>query len=310
MVYLFIGLFLASPSKAQAQSVSLGLYPPIFKINTTPPSIIVTPLVVKNFTDQLIVASISLKPFKNSLANNGELTYLNAGEPIPGNDALILQRIQLYESGHPVHSVTFTPQEPKTLDLHINLPQDEPASDYYFSILFVTNGIGNDQSNVSAVSGGIATNVLLSVGPTTPTTGHIKTFSTHSVVQHGPIPFILEVENTSTHFISPKGTILVQNMFGQFVGKLNLLPVNILENSSRFIPDDKNINETHAIWREKVLFGLYKAKATVALSDQGPIFTKTIYFFAMPTEAIIGLVLAILLGVTIFLRVRQKLQQL
>ncbi len=308
--FLFVGLLLAFPSNASAQTVSLGVYPPIFTIKTTPPADINSPFLIKNFTDNTVEMTISLKPFKSGPDNNGELIFLDPGQPVPGNDPLIFQKMHVFDQNRSITTITLAPQEAKQLELRMSLPQDEPASDYYFTILFTTNAIGNDQSNVSAIAGGIGINVLLSIGPDTPTTGFIKEFSSPIFVQKGPVPFTVEVQNNSTHFINPKGTILIQNIFGQFVGRLGILPVNILEHTSRFIPDDKNLNSTQEIWPEKFLLGLYKAKLTVALSDTGPLFTKTIYFFALPAEAIIAVMLLIILSTIIIVRVRERLKKM
>ena len=303
-------LLLSLTQTAHAQTVSLGVYPPILRITVNPPASMSQGIVLKNFMDNPLSVQVVFRAFKNSPSNDGELTYFPPNQPIPGNDPKIFDKIQLYDGDHVASVINLLPQEAKTLSLHIGLPQDEPPSDYYFSILFITQGVGNDQSNVSAIAGGIGTNVLLSIGPQTATNGFIKEFSTPPLIQHGPVSFTLSVENTSTHFINPTGTIVIENMFGQFVGKLNLTPVNILEHSARFIPDDNNINGTKAIWPEKVLFGPYKAKLTIALSTTGPLFTRTIYFFALPTEALLGFILTIILGVIIYLRVRQRLKKM
>ena len=310
LIFLFL-LFNASfLPKAHAQDVSLGIYPPILKINLTPPTSVSQGIVIKNFTDDALRLEVVFKAFKNSSSNNGELEYIENPNEIPGNDPHIFDKMQLFDGSHVVSVLSLAPQEEKTLTLHIGIPEDEPASDYYFSILFIKQGITNDQSNVSAVTSAIGTNVLVSIGPQTATTGFIKEFSAPLLLQHGPVNFKLLLQNASTHFINPKGTILIQNMFGQYVGKLNLLPVNILERSARYIPDDKNLNSSTAIWPEKVLFGPYSAKLTIALSDTGPLFTRTIYFFALPTEVLIGFILAILLGVAIFWRVRERLKKM
>jgi hypothetical protein len=80
-------------------------------------------------------------------------------------------------------------------------------------------------------------------------------------------------------------------MFRQAVGKVNLLPVNILSNSIRRLPDslqgkvsDKDYGQIKgtveknkypvAVWPEKFLLGVYKATVTLSLSDQGPVLGK------------------------------------
>lgn len=309
-LFILYPLSLILAPLAHAQTVSLGVYPPILKINVTPPASMNQGIVVKNFTDNPLSLQVVFKAFKSSPTNNGELTYVEDPKDMPGNDPRIFEKMQLYENGHVITVLNIGPQQEKTLSLHIGIPEDEPPSDYYFSILFIKNGVINDQSNYSGVSGGIGINVLLSIGPETATTGFLKEFTSPIFVQHGPLPFTIAVQNNSTHFINPKGTILIQNMFGQYIGKLTLLPVNILSHSARFIPDDKNINDTHAIWPEKFLLGFYKAKLTIALSDQGPLFTRNIYFFALPTEAIIVIIFVIILGIIVFFRVRDRLKNI
>src|SRR6185312_6850779 len=148
---------------------------------------------------------------------------------------------------------------------------------------FLSQPIKGGQQSNSAVAGGISTNVLLSIGPSGKTTGNIEEFSAPIFTTGGPVPFSLKVSNTSKHFISPQGTILIKNMFGQTIGKVDLLPVNILSNTSRFLPS-KNALDTHAIWPEKFLLGPYSATLTLALSDQGPVYYRTIYFFALPIQ--------------------------
>ena len=307
---LLLGLPILFPITVHAQSTSLGIFPPIMSMNVTPPSAISQPIVIKNFGDENVNLGISFRYFKSSEHNNGEVTYLNSTDPIPGNDPNIFSKMQLLYNNQPITAISLAPNESKKIELKMAIPADEPASDYYFSILFINQGIGNDQSNVSAISGAIAMNVLLSIGPQGPTTGAVDQFSAPFFVQHGPLPFTVSITNTSKHFINPKGTIVIQNMFGQYVGKLNLLPVNILEDSSRFLPDDKNLNATKAVWPEKFLLGFYKAKLTITLSDQGPLFTKNIYFFALPTSAMLIIAFVILAGTVIIIRVRKRLKKL
>ena len=68
---------------------------------------------------------------------------------------------------------------------------------------------------------GIGTNVLISINPQ----GHkakIKDFSTSPFVSGGPVKFSVEVENMERNFINASGYIIINNIFGQTVGKVNL----------------------------------------------------------------------------------------
>lgn len=303
IVYLFTGV-----KSAFADTVTLGIKPTIIQIDTQGPADATAPFTLFNQSDQPITLTLLLRPFSASLSNDGQIAPLGEGQ-IPGADPLIFQKVQIMDGVNTVSDITLAPQQKKTLNLHVILPKDEPPSDYYFSVIFVSNPIQNDQSSSSSLSGGISLNVLLSVGPKDKTTGHIKEFSTPFFVNGGPIPFNLLVENTSNHFFVPRGNVLIENMFGQLIGKINLQQVNVLSHSQRYIPDESQISSTQIIWPEKVVFGLYRATLTIALSSDGPLFQKSIYFFAFPFEILIGIgLILIILGVVIS-RVRKRLKR-
>ena len=84
-------------------------------------------------------------------------------------------------------------------------------------------------------------NVLLTVGPKGKTNGILEDFSSPLFVDSGPVAFNVAVKNTSNHFIQPRGEIIIKNMFGQAIGKVSLLQVNILADSTRRMPDTLQI---------------------------------------------------------------------
>src|SRR5581483_11221742 len=109
-------------------------------------------------------------------------------------------------------------------------------------------------------------------------------------LEKGPVPFVVRVFNDSDHVIAPQGEIVITNMYGQKIGKVELLPVNILSDSIRSMPD-KNMSwdllqeqlstqsknqKMKAVWNEQFLLGLYSAKLRLKLSDSGPILRKTL----------------------------------
>ncbi len=287
---------------------NVGVYPPILQINAIAPTAIRESITLVNESNSAITLIAVFKPFTQDIQDNGHVQYLSENDYL-GADPKIFNRMQLLDSnGRPMTVVALAPRQQKTLTLHIGLPKDEPPSDYYFSILFRSNNNTINQSTASGLSGGIATNVLLSVGPQGKTQGLLEDFSSPLFVQEGPIFFTIKVNNLSSHFIVPRGEINVRNMFGQLVGNIPLLPVNVLANTSRFLPGTTTNLASQAVWDEKVLFGPYRASLVVALSPSGPLFTRTIYFFAMPWEYIVGFFLTITLLSFIATRVRGRLK--
>lgn len=300
LVILFSLIFnLKSPTVADAQSVDLGIYPPVFQIQATAPSDVKISFSIQNFTDSSVPLTISLKPFTADPEENGNIVFLDSAN-FP--DPFLPQRIQVLDSGNSIGNLTLSPQQKKDLTLGVQIPSNEPKGDYYLSLVFSSGAQNLTNENSSQVTLGIASNILLSIGPVGKVSGYIEDFSTPFLVAKGPIPFTLRVKNTSDHYITPKGSIVIKNMFGQTIGKVNLLSVNILANTVRRIPDSTQLNQTTAVWPEKFLVGPYTATLTLALSDNGPLFTRNITFFAFPLEYLIAILLII--GLIIFIAIR------
>jgi hypothetical protein len=91
--------------------------------------------------------------------------------------------MQILDNDTSIDSLTLAPGQQKELTLEIALPQNEILGDYYFSIVFISNNQPQANSNVSGATAGIATNVLLSIGPKGPTQGNIEEFSAPLFVQ-------------------------------------------------------------------------------------------------------------------------------
>jgi len=351
IVYFF---FIILPSDIKAASFDLAINPSILQIELSPPAIVEAKesLTIENFSDIPLTLSLQYKPFRPK-DESGMIEYLRKEDPLPGADPLIFQRIHLLEKNNPVEEITLAPRQIKKLDLKMTIPKDEPLSDYYFAILFVSKeeeqSSNSLQSSHSNYVGGIGVSVLLSIGPKKETTGKIEEFSTPFFHEKSPVPFTVRLRNTSQHFIYPKGQITIKNMFGQTVGIIDLLPVNILANSIRALPSRENfifaaqkenltisqekstsfskeevelikqyeklINKSKqsglpsipkAFWNGGFLLGPYSATLTVALSDEGPLLTRTIHFFALP----IYLIITFFIVIAIVLFIRQRLEKI
>ena len=129
----------------------------------------------------------------------------------------------------------------------------------------------------------------------------LEEFSTGFFYESGPVPFTIRIKNKGTHFIKPKGEILIKNMFGQSIGKLNLVSVNILSNSTRAI--------SNALWKEDFLLGFYTATLNISLSNDGPTFTKAIHFFSFPFQGLIVIVIVLISTIIIVNRVRTHMKK-
>lgn len=296
---------------ANAADVSLGIYPPIIQVNTIPPADVQSPLSIINQGDSEINVRIELRPFVSSDQEDGQITYVTPKEANFA-DPLILDRVKIYDGDTPVDNFSLAPGQKKDLTLRISVPKDSPQTDYYFSIVFLSSPNNNQGVTSSQSLTGIASNVLLSVGQGQ-VSGNIQEFSAPFLVEGAPVPFTVRIKNTSNHFITPRGEVVISNIFGQKVGKIDLLQTNVLAQSVRNIPSSEFIDESKnlpdqiaAYWTDNFALGPYKATLNIALSDQGPLFSQTIFFLALPYKLIAGLIISVLLLSYVILKVKSK----
>jgi hypothetical protein len=317
---------LLASQPSYASTVSLGLSPSILQVKAVAPADIRAPVTIENKSNEPIDVQIGLKLFKDSGKQNGEIQYLGVNDTGSGPDKNIFQKIQIIDNARTVTSVELGPKQKKNLYLRIVLPKGEHEADYYFSVVFI--GIpasesnlslpkNEDKDNLTITQAGIAMNVLLSIGKQSLPQGYIDQFSSPFYFDSGPVPFVLKVSNTGSHYLTAKGIVLIKNMFGQTVGKIEIPSINILANGSRFVSVNTNhadpvnsVNDPNKLWwPEHFLLGFYSAELSLALSDQGPLFERTIHFMAFPVKFILGLLFIIIVGIGFYIRIKMKVKE-
>lgn len=296
-------LHTTAPS-AHAESISLAVDPPIFQINAIPPANILSPLTIENRGESGLNLSISFKSFVPTDREDGQIKYVK-GEL--GIDVKLLD-----ESGQATSEFELSPRQKRNFNLSINLPSDAKSSDYYFSLIFLSSKSTMGDITSSENVAGIAANVLLSVG-SGPVSGEISEFSAPIFIERGPVPLTVRIKNRSNHFISPTGEILIKNIFGQTIGRVDLAQVNILADSVRNIPSEDYFDEGKnlpdnlaAYWPQNFLLGPYKASLSIALSDTGPLFKRSIFFFAFPLKETLAVFIVAMVLTYITVKVRRK----
>jgi hypothetical protein len=319
VIFVALVVLVLFPIKAEASSVSLGIYPPIIQIDALPPASLSTDIQIQNQGEESQDLNILIKPFKPASSENGELSYLFASDQF-GTDPLMAQRIKIMDGNEEINSIILAPKQEKKLKLNVDIPKGETPSDYYFSIIFTSKSQIDNTINVSQNTAGIATNVLLSIGPKAKAEGEITEFSVPFFLESGPVSFTVRVRNQSNFFITPRGSILIKNVFGQTIGRVDLLPVNILANSVRLIPgsdqfdtkelkiDAKSWESQKALWSEKLLIGPYTANIAIALTEDGPVLRKTIYFVGFPIQTTLVSILVLIFLLIIGVKLQEKIK--
>lgn len=323
LCFLFTIFYSLIPTVGYAQespAFSLGIFPPILEINADPPSNIESQISIQNLSDSPQSLDIIFRSFRQSPKNNGEIEYLRQDQ-VEGPDPLIFQKIKVFDQDNEVKSITLEPLEAKDLKLGIGIEEGAPIGDYYFSVIFLSKRDQTFTQSALDLPGGIGTNVILSVGKKGETKGNILDYSSPFFLSSGPVPFTLLLKNNSNHYIVPRGSITVKNMFGKDMARLDILPQYILSMGERYMIDTDqaspgasmtktiqglNLKRNALIWPEKFLLGLYTAKMHVKLSDQGPDFERSISFIAFPSRIIFAVSFFAFILLGIYLKVRKK----
>lgn len=281
---------------AAAPSFSLAVSPSVLRIDAVPPAQVETEITIDNKSNQKQNLQIRIRNFL-STSSDGKIEY-KPEDKLELPDVLIRNKVKIIDRDREISNIEIAPIDSRTLKLKIDVDSSLPHGDYYFSILFISNQSSSNTSSTSYTGGGIATNILLSIGQKGPTNGNIMDFLTDLFITHGPVQFILLLQNLSDHYIQPAGNITITNMFGRDVGRVEIPRGYILANSSR---------KNEIIWPERFVFGPYKAMAQVKLSDSGPSFTRSILFVAVPTYSLFAISIFVFILIGIYLRVKRKI---
>lgn len=284
-------------STAYAQSVSIGVSPPLLRIKANPQAEVTAPIAVINNSDKKLILDVTLKAFQGSPKNNGTVSFYPSQE-VPKDQADFLHTVSIEEDESPVKSITLYPKESKKLALTFTAPRS--THDYYFSVVF-SNHVSTEKvdDTVSRISSGVATNVLVSIGEAQDSQGIITEFKAPGVTFNGPTPLNLTVINTGDSYTTVSGNILIYDIFGNKAGQIPLRTTTILANETRRMSPELPQPGTDGIqWDEKFLLGVYTARAVVSF-DKTNSETTTTHFIGIPLILLLGvsIILIVILGV-------------
>jgi hypothetical protein len=320
MLAIFTWVIFFTPQPVYADTTSLTIAPSVLKIHAAPSSTVIAPFSITNNGNDALHLELEIRFFRDAGNDDGSIMYINQtntkGSKSNQNFIKTVQVTDPKDQDIPVSSLDLGPKQRKELTLHIDVSRNEPAADYYFSVLFLTTPPSSDnKTSQPAIQTGIALQVLTSIG-STDTEAYINNFSVPFYLQSGPVPFTLRIANVGKQYVTPKGTILIRNMFGQTIGKVDVAPASVLSSSFRTIPDSQQYlqqsNESNEmtpqiIWPEKFLLGFYTATLSLTLAPNTTVETKTVHFFAFPLQLLLISLILLLLLIVIIVRVRKRI---
>jgi hypothetical protein len=232
-----------------AQQLQFQIYPAIIEIESKPGETITQKITIKGSGGQ----TYQLKTYALEVTSNyGHFT--SSTKQVEGLD---------WVSFNP-QEFTFTGYEEKKVSLTVDIPQNAKLADYYLTISL--EKIAEDQEEMT-FGGSLEIPLLITVtnNGEPKTQGEIKKFTAPYVDFYNPIRFDLEVENSGQRKIKSFGKIEITNKITGETYSKELLPQNILSNSSRVVIDENSFvkGNEYIGWNSPHIAGIYSARVDI-----------------------------------------------
>ena len=251
-------------------------------------------------------AEVSLKPGETmareiTVTNriSEQRTFKLQIEDVSGTEdgSSALQVIEGERGPYSIRDYVSFPEETFTLNLGeraripvtITVPPDAEPGGYYGSVLVSTVQLGQDGTEVAQrnpIIARVGSHVFLTVegdiNRSGETTG-LSTLPSRWWYESGPVNLAIAYENTGTIHVNPYGELIIANIFGEEVGRVELEPWFVLPQS---------IRTREVAWDREFLFGRYTARATVNRGYDDILDTVDVTFWVLPWK-----LLALIFGV-------------
>jgi len=269
---IFLGAALLTVSNAQAVSIS----PLNFEVNANPGDVMSNIVRIYNDTDADMPVSMGVQDFV-AAGEKGEVLIKEGGNATYGLENWVTLNPQTF---------TIPPNSSQLIEFTIRVPANAEPGGHYASVLASISG------SVSGTGTGVAQKVgsllLLNVAGDVVENLGVSDFEAPTFSEYGPESLSARFSNDGTVHLKPRGFVLVKNMFGAEVAKVDLPQLNVLPQSTRKVDIPLKLGNQ---------FGRYEATlAAIYGASNEPISAVTVYW-VIPYKllAVYGGILLVLL---------------
>lgn len=320
LIFLLTASSLLLSTPLFAQSISLGISPPLIESVIKPGKSLLIAYKLENFGDPTLVR-INVRPFvpKN---NTGDITVQDEfSGPI---------RFSLENNNITMNQPFFLrPNQNQQILLRIRVPEGAPEGDYYYTLLVETEPPPSQEgSTASRAQVAIGSNILLSVSRTgtSEINAKIALFETLKEKAFGrlkifdsneEIPLQLIVQNNGKNLVKPYGEITLKGNFGE-KATYDILPQNILSQSQRLLTatpsaeiecgdsKSKACQTPITLLLKGFYLGRYTLSTNINFGENSPNIFASTTFIAMPFKFLFGLILAIGIAIVVIRKIKEK----
>lgn len=188
-----------------------------------------------------------------------------------------------------------------TIPIEISIPKDAEPGGKYGAVIVSTVPQENEKKEGIGVTiiSRLANLFFVRVKGDVKEEGYLKEFKTNKkFYSRSPIKFQLIFENRGNVHLVPYGIIEIFNLLGKKVTEIEVKPWYSMPNSLR-------IREIE-LQKEIFLFGIYQAKALINRGYQNIVDQKSVTFWVLPIEKVLGLLFVIILVFGLFKFISSK----
>ncbi len=314
LVLFFATCYVLRVTPVNAQQITLSLSPPLVETVIKPGKSMLIAYTINNLGDPLIVKA-KILPF-TAQDNYGNIRLKDEFEG-PIRFSLDNSVIKLEES------FFLKSKETEQLLLRIRIPEGAPDGDYYYTLLVETQPPPSlDGTTGSQAKATIGSNILITVTESgnIDVRGKIAIFNILPKIKlnlfgkqikifdsNDKIPVVLIVANDGQNVAKSHGEILLTGNFDE-KATYDIIPQNILSQSQRLIiasPSATIVSKTPtSLVLNGFFIGRYNLLANVYFDDGQNIFSAKTSFIALPFKIIMGIILAIFIGIVIHKKIR------
>ena len=280
---IFLGAALLSVGGAQAVTIS----PLNFEVNANSGDVISNVIRIYNDTDADMPVNMETQDFV-AAGERGEVLIKEGG-----NESYSLQ------SWVTLNPKTFVipPKSSQMVEFTIRVPANAEPGGHYASVLASVSG--GSSTTGTGVAQKVGSLLLLEVAGDIVENLGVSDFEAPAFSEYGPESLSARFSNDGTVHLKPRGFVLVKNMFGGEVVKVDLPQLNVLPQSTRKVDIPLKLGNQ---------FGRYEATlAAIYGASNEPISAVTVYW-VIPYKllAVYGGILLVLLVLAVRGRKRLK----
>jgi hypothetical protein len=289
MLLFLVFSFNLTSAQDSSDAITLGVSPQILEITANPGEKVTNTFRLTNASEQ----SVNIKTIPKNFTPLGEEGAVDLTED--STNFSLAEWVTVSPDTALLDSNTT-----KDFVVTINVPEDVEPGSHFGSVVFQTIP-PEDDTAAALVSQEIAPVILVKVaGDITETAEIVEFKSTKSFWSNeSSISLISRITNTGTAHFKPTGQIVIKNMFGSEVAKLELDKRNVLPGSIRQFTNE---------WQtDGFKLGRYTAELTLVTGEDDKIQTSTTSFTIFPYQVVIPVVILLSILVFIIFKGRKRL---